>query len=192
MNHAADNIEDVIERYRQYMVMLADRQLDSRLRGKLDASDVVQQTLLEAHQNQEQFRGTYEGELVAWLRKILAHNLLDAIRGLRREKRDVAREQSIDAAIETSSVRLEGWLAVEDSTPSQKFTRQEEAMQLADAMARLPDAQREALILKNWHGWKVPEIAQHMGRSSTAVAGLLKRGLKQLRQQLTESESTNG
>ena len=76
MNHAAENIEDVIERYRQYLVMLADRQLDSRLRGKLDASDVVQQTLLEAHQNQEQFRGTYEGELVAWLRKILAHNLL--------------------------------------------------------------------------------------------------------------------
>ncbi|MBT4867605.1 MAG: sigma-70 family RNA polymerase sigma factor [Planctomycetaceae bacterium] len=188
MNHAAENLEDVVERYRQYLVMLADRQLDSRLRGKLDASDVVQQTLLEAHQNQEQFRGTHEGELVAWLRKILAHNLLDAIRGLRREKRDVAREQSIDAVIETSSVRLEGWLAVEDSTPSQKFTRQEEAVQLADAMARLPDAQREALILKNWHGWTVPEIAQHMGRSSTAIAGLLKRGLKQLRQQLTESE----
>jgi RNA polymerase sigma-70 factor (ECF subfamily) len=188
MDHAAENIEDVVERYRQYLVMLADRQLDSRLRGKLDASDVVQQTLLEAHKNQEQYRGTHEAELVAWLRKILAHNLIDAMRGLRREKRDVAREQSIDVAIETSSVRLEGWLADEQSTPSQKFTRHEEALQLADAMAQLPDAQREALILKNWHDWTVPEVAQHMGRSSTAVAGLLKRGLKQLRQQLTEPE----
>jgi RNA polymerase sigma-70 factor (ECF subfamily) len=188
VNHAAENIEDVVERYRQYLVMLADRQLDSRLRGKLDASDVVQQTLLEAHQNREQFRGAHEAELVAWLRKILAHNLLDAMRGLRREKRDVAREQSINAAIEQSSVRLEGWLADEQSTPSQKLVRQEEAIRLADTMARLPDAQREALILKNWHGWTVAEIAQHMGRTSAAVAGLLKRGLKQLRQQLTESE----
>ena len=188
VNHAAENIEDIVERYRQYLVMLADRQLDSRLRGKLDASDVVQQTLLEAHQNKEQFRGTHEAELVAWLRKILAHNLLDAMRGLRREKRDVAREQSINAAIEQSSVRLEGWLADEQSTPSQKLVRQEEAIRLADTMARLPDAQREALILKNWHGWTLAEIAQHMGRTSAAVAGLLKRGLKQLRQQLTESE----
>jgi RNA polymerase sigma-70 factor (ECF subfamily) len=188
VNHAAENIEDIVERYRQYLVMLADRQLDSRLRGKLDASDVVQQTLLEAHQNREQFRGAHEAELVAWLRKILAHNLLDAMRGLRREKRDVAREQSINAAIEQSSVRLEGWLADEQSTPSQKLVRQEEAIRLADTMARLPDAQREALILKNWHSWTVAEIAQHMGRTSAAVAGLLKRGLKQLRQQLTESE----
>ncbi|MDG1895713.1 MAG: sigma-70 family RNA polymerase sigma factor [Fuerstiella sp.] len=175
MNHAAENLEDVVERYRQYLVMLADRQLDSRLRGKLDASDVVQQTLLEAHQNYEQFRGTHEEEMIAWLRKILAHNLLDAVRGLRREKRDVDREQSIEAAIE-------------QSRPSQKLARQEEALQLEDTMAELPEVQREALILKNWHGWTIAEIGQHMGRSSTAVDGLLKRALKQLRQQLIESE----
>ena len=175
MNHAAENLEDVVERYRQYLVMLADRQLDSRLRGKLDASDVVQQTLLEAHQNYEQFRGAHEEEMIASLRKILAHNLLDAVRGLRREKRDVDREQSIEAAIE-------------QSRPSQKLARQEEALQLADTMAELPEAQREALILKNWPGWTIAEIGQHMGRSSTAVAGLLKRALKQLRQQLIESE----
>ena len=149
MKHAAENLERVIERHRQYLVVLADRQFDSRLRGKLDASDVVQQTLLEAHQNHDQFRGTHEAELVAWLRKILAHNLLDAVRGLRREKRDVAREQSIEAAIEQSSVRAEGWLAVEQSRPSQKLVRQEEALQLADTMSALPDTQREALILKN-------------------------------------------
>ncbi len=188
MNNAAENLEHVVERYRQYLVLLADRQLDSRLRGKLDASDVVQQTLLEAHQNHEQFRGAHEAEMVAWLRKILANNMLDAIRGLRREKRDVDREQSIEAAIEQSSVRMEGWLAVEQSRPSQQLARQEETLQLADTMAGLPEAQREALILKNGHGWTVTEIAQHMGRSSTAVAGLLKRGLKQLRQQLIESE----
>jgi RNA polymerase sigma-70 factor, ECF subfamily len=188
MKHAAKNLEDVVERYRQYLVLLADRQLDSRLRGKLDASDVVQQTLLEAHQNKEHFRGTHEQEMVAWLRKILAHNLLDAIRGLRREKRDMDREQSIDHAIEQSSVRTEGWLALEQSRPSQKLARREEALKLADAMANLPEAQREALILKNWHGWTVADIAQHMGRSSTAVAGLLKRGLQHLRQELVESE----
>jgi RNA polymerase sigma-70 factor (ECF subfamily) len=149
MKPSAENLEHVVERYRQYLVLLADRQLDSQLRGKLDASDVVQQTLLEAHQNYEQFRGGHEAEMVAWL-------------------------------------------ALEQSSPSQKLVRQEEALQLADAMAALPEAQREALILNNWHGWTVSEIARHMGRSSTAVAGLLKRGLQQLRQQLTDSEQIDG
>ncbi len=132
--------------------------------------------------------GTHEAELVGWLRKILANNLLDAVKGLRRDKRDVAREQSISAAIQQSSVRLEGFLADQQSSPSQDLSRQEEAIRLADTMAILPESQREALILKNWHNGTVAEIDQHMGRSPAAVAGLLKRGLQQLREQLTESE----
>lgn len=188
MNGAAKNSFAAIEQYRHYLVMLAERQLDPRLRGKLDASDVVQQTLLEAHRGSEQLRAQSEPEMVGWLRKILAHNLSDAVRSFRREKRDVAREQSVNAALNQSSARLEAWIDSEQSTPSQKVIRREETLQLADALAQLPDSQRDALVLKNWHGWSVAQIARHMERTPEAVAGLLKRGLGSLRKKLTQSE----
>jgi RNA polymerase sigma-70 factor (ECF subfamily) len=188
MNGAGKDSFAVIDQYRHYLVMLAERQLDPRLRGKIDASDVVQQTMLEAYRGSEQLRAQSEPEMVGWLRKILAHNLSDAVRCFRREKRDVAREQSFNAALDQSSARLEAWIASEQSTPSQKVVRREETLQLADALAQLPDSQREALILKNWHDWSVAEIARHMERTPEAVAGLLKRGLANLRQQLTQPE----
>ena len=188
MSREAEQRGRDVDQYREYLVMLARVQLDPRLQGKLDPSDVVQQTLLDAHRKQDQFRGRTEGERVAWLRQILARNLVDALRALGRAKRDVARERSIEGALEQSSVRLEAWLAAEQSSPSQQAQRHERAVQLADALATLPEAQREALVLQNWHGWSLAEIGRHMDRSPAAVAGLLKRGLKQLRGLLVESE----
>jgi RNA polymerase sigma-70 factor (ECF subfamily) len=168
--------------------MLARVQLDPRLREKLDASDVVQQTMLEAHREQQQFRGRTKPERVAWLRQILAHNLADALRGFRRAKRDVARERSIEKALDQSSARLEAWLAAEQSSPSQKAMRNERMLQLAEALEALPETQREAVELHYWQGWSLAEIATHLGRSVPAVAGLLQRGLKKLRRHLQEAE----
>jgi RNA polymerase sigma-70 factor (ECF subfamily) len=177
-----------LDQYREYLTMLARVQLDPRLRDKLDPSDVVQQTLLDAHQRQEQFRGQTEAEKAAWLRQILARNLVDALRAFGRAKRDVARERSLHVAMEQSSQRLEAWLAAEQSSPSQKLDRHERAVQLANALAALPEAQREALVLQHWHGFSLAEIGQHMGRSPAAVAGLIKRGLRQLRGLLKEAD----
>jgi RNA polymerase sigma-70 factor (ECF subfamily) len=177
-----------LERFRQYLCLLARVQLAPRLQSKLDASDVVQQTLLEAYQKRDQFRGHREGEWLAWLRQILAHNLADALRAFGQAKRNVARECSLEEALVQSSVRLESWLAAEQSSPSQHAQRQERAVRLADALAALPEAQRQALELRYWQGWSLAEIGQHLGRSHEAVAGLLKRGLQQLRTQLHEEE----
>ena len=80
------------------------------------------------------------------------------------------------------------WLVAEQPSPSQNVQRHERAVQLADALAKLPQNQREALVLQNWHGWSLAEIGRHMDRSPAAVAGLLKRGLKKLRGLLQESE----
>jgi RNA polymerase sigma-70 factor (ECF subfamily) len=170
-----------LERYRAYLEMLARLHLDPRLRGKLDPSDVVQQTLLQAYQGLPHFRGTGEGERAAWLRQILARALANALRDFGRAKRDVALERSLEAALDASSVRLGAWLAAEQSSPSQRAVRQEDALRLAEAMARLPEAQREALILQHWQGWSLADIGAQLGRSPAAVAGLIKRGLKQLR-----------
>jgi RNA polymerase sigma-70 factor (ECF subfamily) len=94
-----------LERYRAYLRLLARMLLDPRLQSKLDPSDVVQQTLLQAHQARNDFRGRSEAELAAWLRQILARNLAHAVRDLGRAKRDIGRERSLEAALDASSAR---------------------------------------------------------------------------------------
>jgi RNA polymerase sigma-70 factor (ECF subfamily) len=177
-----------LERCRPYLRLLAQLHQDPRLRAKLDASDLVQQTFLQAHQAAAGFRGQDEAALRAWLRQILARNLAHAARDFRRDKRDIGREQSIQASLDVSSVRLEGWLIAQQSSPSQKAVHHEQMARLADALASLSEAQREAVILHYWHDCTVAAVAEHMGRTATAVAGLLKRGLQQLREQLRERE----
>jgi RNA polymerase sigma-70 factor (ECF subfamily) len=169
-----------LNRYRQYLILLARVQLDPRNARRVDPSDLVQQTLLEAHKDWDRFQGRAQGERIAWLRKILANNLADALRGLRRAKRDQGRERSLEEALADSSARLED-LHDLGASPSQQADRHERAVRLANAMAELPDAQRDAVTLRYWHGWSLLEISAHLGRTPPAVASLLKRALKQLR-----------
>jgi RNA polymerase sigma-70 factor, ECF subfamily len=182
--------EASLEQYRDYLRLLADQQLALRFRGKADPSGIVQETLLEAHREVQRGVRAPFGDRLAWLRRILANNLADEVRRLNADKRDIGREVSLQGAIEMSSLRLEEWLAVE--TPAdQRLEREEQLLQLAAALARLPDAQREAVILHYWSGWTLAKIAEHLDRSRDAAAGLLKRGLRQLREDLA-SASTHG
>jgi RNA polymerase sigma-70 factor (ECF subfamily) len=175
-----------LERFRDYLQLLARLQLDPWLRGKLDSSDVVQQTLMKAHANLGQFRGHTEAELAAWLRQILANSLLEAARQFGAGKRDLARERSLEAALEESSCRLENWLAADQSSPSQQAVRQEQLLRLAEALAQLPEDQRRAVELHHLQGRTVAETAAELGRTKPAVMGLLFRGLKKLRERLAD------
>ena len=177
-----------LQRWRDYLSVLARAQVDPRLRGRIDLSGVVQQTLLEAHRERRRFEAEHPAQEAAWLRRILAHNLADALRKLATGKRDLTRERSLEAALDQSSARLAAWLAADQSSPSQQAQRYEQGLRLAAALETLPEAQREALVLQHWHGWTLAQIAAHLGRSRAAVAGLLKRGLQQLRRQLQETE----
>ncbi len=170
-----------LERFRSYLNLLARMQLDRRLTRKLDPSDIVQQTMLQAYAARQQFRGTESGELAAWLRQILARNLAHATRDFSREKRDVTRERSLQAALADSSLCLEKWLATDVSSPSQKVQSSEQALLLAEAMESLPVAQRDAIVLHYWQGCTLAETADRLDRTAPAVAGLLHRGLKKLR-----------
>jgi RNA polymerase sigma-70 factor (ECF subfamily) len=177
-----------LERFRSYLRLLAEIQFDLRLQGKLDPSDIVQQTLLQAHKAEAQFSGTSDREKAAWLRQILARNLANALRDLGREKRDIAREQSLAAAIEESSGRLQAWLAAEQSSPSEQAEKNEELLRLAESLAELPESQREAVVLHHLQGWPLAKLARHLNRSEGAVAGLLHRGFKKLRELLRAPE----
>jgi RNA polymerase sigma-70 factor (ECF subfamily) len=186
MDSVAPPGERTPEHYRAYLDHLARVRLDPRLRSKFDPADLVQQTLLEACQAPEQFQGRSEGEQKAWLRRILLRNLANAVRDLNRQKRDVSRERSLDDALEDSSARLEALLAAEQSSPSEKAARNEEVLRLEEALALLPEPQREAVVLRHFHDWPLADISRQMGRTQAAVAGLLHRGLVRLNELLRE------
>jgi RNA polymerase sigma-70 factor (ECF subfamily) len=167
--------------FREYLSLLARMQVDARLRGKLDVSGIVQQTLLEACQAAEQLTNRSAEEKAAWLRRALAHNLADQIRRLRTEKRNIDRERALEEALDRSSQRVQGWLAAEQSSPSTQAARHEQALRLADALAQLPENQRRAVELRHLQGLGLVEIAAALECSKSAVVGLLHRGVQKLR-----------
>jgi RNA polymerase sigma-70 factor (ECF subfamily) len=174
------------ERYRDYLDLLSRVGLDARLRALADSSDVVQKTLLRAHERIGQFRGTSEAEFLAWLRAILARQLADLARRAGRVHWE--KKQSLEAALEQSSARLASWLADEQPSPGEQAQRGELLLHLAEALARLPQDQRMAVELHHLEGYSVPEDGRRMDRSAGSVAGLLHRGLKALRAHLGDSE----
>jgi RNA polymerase sigma-70 factor, ECF subfamily len=181
VERAAGTNERPLEGYRDYLHLLARLQLSAPLRAKLDASDVVQQTLLQAHEARALFRGATEAEWLAWLRAILANALAAAGRRYATMGRDLGRERSLEAELDQSSSRLGCLLAADHSSPSDGAVRAEELLRLARSLALLPDDQRFVVELHHLKGLSVAEVAARMGRSPTAVVGLLYRGLKKLR-----------
>ena len=179
------------EHFRQYLALLARTHLGPNQRAKVDPSDIVQQTLLDAHRKLDQFRGTTEPEMAAWLRKMLSFRVADAFRALGRQKRDAALERPLDARVDDTCSRLEGWLEAVQTSPSGRASRNEQLVRLAEAMASLPRAQREAIELHHLHGLSLSDTAEQLGRTGGSVVGLLRRGLVKLRELLAEPESRN-
>jgi RNA polymerase sigma-70 factor, ECF subfamily len=171
-----------LERFRDYLRLLARLQLNSKLQAKLDGSDIVQQTLLQAHENRDQFRGQSDAEMAGWLRSILANVLATAIRRYAADARNLGRERVVQDSLANSSARIENWLAAEQSSPSEHVMRIEELARLANALAQLPNDQREVIELHHLKGLSIADIAESMQRTKPSVMGLLFRGQKKLRE----------
>jgi RNA polymerase sigma-70 factor (ECF subfamily) len=176
-----------LEKYRNYLRLLARLELAPylpRLQSKIDDSDVAQETLSRALQALPTFELRSEAELTAWLRRILVNTLIDKLRYYGAEGRDVALERSIEQSVNESSSQLEAWLAAENPSPSDRVSHQELLLQMAEALAKLPEDERRALEMKVLRGRSVKEVSEALGRTKLAVGGLLKRGLKRLREAL--------
>src|SRR5262245_29570137 len=148
--------------YQSYLYLLARSHIGRRHQARIEPSDIVQQTLLDAHRKQAQFRGATEAELLGWLRQILANNLADAVRGLARAKRDVTRERSLDHEPGDSFSRADGWLAAVQPSPSQQAVRAERLVHLANALTQLPALQREAIVLHHLQGLALAEVGEQL------------------------------
>lgn len=173
--------------YRDYLRLLGLAQLDKDLVDKVDLSDIVQTTMLEAFQHTGPVSAAEQDQRI-WLRRLFLNNLLDALRRLRTQKRDIRSEIPLDRSIGNSASRLQTWLASDESTPSVKAMKSEQADILLQAISELPAAQREAIQLHHLQALSLEEISCRMERPKGAIAALIYRGTQALRSNRALSE----
>jgi len=180
------DLSNAIGKYQNYLRMLADVQLGQWIQARVGASDIVQETLLDATRDIEQFRGTTEPEMLAWLKSILLNNVNRTIDfHVGAQKRSVRREVSLDRlrAMHQSSIAIEEALASQISSPSESANQHEMLIAVADCIAELRDDQREIVMLRSIQGKTYDEIAQLMSRSEPACRMLWLRAIEELRSQ---------
>lgn len=163
----------LLDEQRAQLRYLADRLLDNRIRGRLDASDLVQQTCLSVHKRIAEFEGSEPGQFVAWLRQVHEHNIRNAVRdhlqaGRRAADRDIPLGQFDVPARATD-------------TPSRRLIRDEDNAKLRNALERLPPDEKQALRLRYIEGRTVAEVANEMGLSRDALIWLMRRALQRIR-----------
>jgi RNA polymerase sigma-70 factor (ECF subfamily) len=175
-------LEQLLESFRGYLRLLARAGIDPALRAKADPSDLVQETLVQAHRNFAQFQGQSEGELAGWLRRILANKRTDFIRSYRLSgARQVNRERSLDELLADSSAALVNLVTGGGSSPSAAVQRREMSLVLAEALADLSDDYREVLVLRSLEERDWEETARCLNRTVGATRMLWARALKALR-----------
>jgi RNA polymerase sigma-70 factor (ECF subfamily) len=184
----AEALGQLLERYRNLLRIVARSMSWPATRARADQSDMVQETFLKAHREFRSFIGSGEPEVVAWLRKILARSLADQAKYDQRQRRDARHQESLDAMLDRSSVAVQRALAASISSPSDRASRREEAVILADALARLPVDYYEVFVLRNIEHIPFDAIAARMGRSPGAVRKLWMRAMMSLRRSLEDSQ----
>jgi RNA polymerase sigma-70 factor (ECF subfamily) len=178
-------------RYRTYLALLARLSLSRRLRGKLDASDIVQDVFANAHTGFPGFRGDTPEELVGWFKQILANRLADLNRRfVDNQRRQVGRERSLEQIVEHSSRALGNLPPARGTSPSAGAHRREVGVLVADALAGLKDDDREVIVLKSLEERDWDEVARLMGRTKDAVRALWSRALQRLGDVLEEKRWT--
>jgi RNA polymerase sigma-70 factor (ECF subfamily) len=180
----SEKLGELLEVYREYLRLLASIEIGRRLQGKVDASDVVQETCLEAHRQFPNFQGQAAGQLMLWLRTILAGTLANTVRRyFGTQARDPRLERELSVDLDQSTWALGKILVDPRSSPSQQAIRGEQSLLVAEALSRLPPDYRNVLVLRHLEGLTFPQISERMGRSVDSVEKLWLRGLTRLKKE---------
>lgn len=170
-------------RCRKYLGVVARAQVESWLQAKVDASDLVQETMLEVHRGMDGFAGRTEEEWLAWMRRVLTHNAVDFVRRYRgAAKRDVRHEVSLQHRPATGS----GSFGIEpcdgEVSPSARAIGREDQFRLAEALADLPEDYREVIVLRNLQQLPFEDVATRLNRSRPAAQMLWMRAMRRLKE----------
>jgi RNA polymerase sigma-70 factor (ECF subfamily) len=177
----------LLDYYRPYLKLLARLHVAERLQKEFDASDVVQETFLDAARDFPQFRGASAGEFVAWLKRLLAANIADAHRRfLGTQKRNVLQEAEVLQMLDQSSAMVDRRMLARIDSPSSSAARHEQAVRLASALERLRPAYHDVILLHHFHGMRFQQVADQLGRSLHSVKNLWMRGLVALKRQMED------
>jgi RNA polymerase sigma-70 factor, ECF subfamily len=180
---SGEALGQVLETFRAYLLLVADREIDPELRVKGGASDLVQETFLEAQRDFGRFHGSSAEELRAWLRRLLVNNVANFTRNYRqRAKRDVGREVSLEAG-DSSHERGAG-LVSDILSPSGQAEVHEQAEALARALERLPPDYRQVLAMRHEEQLTFEEIGTRMERTANAARMLWLRAVERLQKEL--------
>jgi RNA polymerase sigma-70 factor (ECF subfamily) len=178
-------LAQVLEACRGYLLQIAQRELAPDLRAKAGASDLVQDTMLEAQRDFGGFKGTSENELRAWLRRLLLNNVANFTRHYRAtDKRQVAREVKLQPP--GASGPQDAGLAADLTSPSGAAMAHERAEAVHQALDRLPEDFRRVILWRYQEEHTFEEIGRLMGRSANAVRKLWLRAIERLEQELKE------
>jgi RNA polymerase sigma-70 factor (ECF subfamily) len=179
---SAEALGRLFEACRGYLLTVAESELAADVKVKEAASDLVQDTFLEAQRDFARFHGATEAELLAWLRRLLLNNVANVTRRYRTGKRSVEREA---AALDGQAKQdLQASLPAGSDSPSGQAVANEQAAALARALERLPDDYRQVLRLRYEEGRQFEEIAAMMGRSANAVRKLFARAVERVQQEV--------
>lgn len=184
-----ESLGELLAAHEQYLKLLASVQLGRSLRCKVDPSDIVQETFLEAHRAIRSFEGTEAKQLLAWLKKILAARLANTMRHyLGTRRRDIRLETRIGLALDQSNMSLGGILADPVSSPSRQVAGKEQSQLVAEALLRLPEDYREAIVMRHLEGMTFSEIGKAMDRSVDSVEKLWTRGMVKLKKEFNRGD----
>lgn len=182
----------LLQLYRNYLLVLAASQLGCELRQRLSPSDLVQEAMLAAFKGLATFRGQTEAEFLGWLRQILVRCLQrQLVVHIGREKRDLRREITVERI--GLNLASSSWPGIPEfqsghSSPSAQLIRQERAVIVANELSRLPPDYRDVVVLRTFQSLGFREIAQKLGKSEGAVRMCWLRAIDQLRRNMEGGE----
>jgi RNA polymerase sigma-70 factor (ECF subfamily) len=178
----------LLEAYRPFLHMLAEKNLPADLQAKAGISDLVQETYAEAHLDFAQFQGRSEAELAGWLEQILRNNIANFVGRFRgTDKRRVDREVSLQGL---AGNRIQ--IPAPEATPSAEAMKNETAEALTEALARLPEDYRLVIELRHQQNLTFAEVAAQMERSEAAVRKLWARALERWREEVYHEAGSTG